>query len=253
MDSADHSEVIIDSLPYIDREIDYGGVRAKVDKLVEQEMRRRPTGSKRDQALNFPSNFEFFKDSPILSTEYQRVQQGKPIIEMDTNRYKLPDPEDKTDLESWKKAVDNSKSQLNHQNLRSYNLELLQKYGANAWRVHNFQLEHELQQYQKTLEEYKQNILELNKQRKSEQLQAGSQIENLELKWTEIIGKTLQVEVACASLETEIQQLKQYEQQLITQSESTKQSSQIQKTQMDDQKQIENENETEKSENETSE
>ncbi|CAG8528200.1 5366_t:CDS:2 [Diversispora eburnea] len=192
MDPADRPEVIIDSLPYIDREIDYGGVRAKVDKLVEQEMRKRPTGSKR-----------------------------KPIIEMDTNRYKLPDPEDKTDLESWKKAVDNSKSQLNHQNLRSYNLELLQKYGANAWRVHNFQLEHELQQYQKTLEEYKQNILELNKQRKSEQLQAGNQIENLELKWTEMIGKTLQVEVACASLETEIQQLKQYEQQLITQSEES--------------------------------
>lgn len=53
---------------------------------------------------------------------------------------------------------------------RLYNLELLQKYGANAWRVHNFQLEHELQQYQRTLEEYKQNILEINKQRKSEQV-----------------------------------------------------------------------------------
>lgn len=51
-----------------------------------------------------------------------------------------------------------------------FNLELLQKYGANAWRLHNYQLENELQQYQKTLEEYKQNILELNKQRKAEQV-----------------------------------------------------------------------------------
>ena len=47
------------------------------------------------------------------------------------------------------------------------------------------------------------------------QIQAGSQIEALENKWTELIGQTLQLEVACASLETEIQQLKQYEQQLI--------------------------------------
>lgn len=51
-----------------------------------------------------------------------------------------------------------------------FNLELLQKYGANAWRLHNYQLENELQQYQKTLEEYKQNILDLNKQRKAEQV-----------------------------------------------------------------------------------
>ena len=51
-----------------------------------------------------------------------------------------------------------------------FNLELLQKYGANAWKLHNYQLEQELQQYQKTLEEYKQNIFDLNKQRKSEQV-----------------------------------------------------------------------------------
>jgi len=51
-----------------------------------------------------------------------------------------------------------------------FNLELLQKYGANAWRLHNYQLEHELQQYQMTLDEYKQNILDLNKQRKADQV-----------------------------------------------------------------------------------
>jgi pre-mRNA-splicing factor SPF27 len=133
---------------------------------------------------------------------------------MDTVRYRLAEPENKEDQEAWKKAVDNSKAQLQHQNLRMFNLELLQKYGANGWRLHNYQLEHELQQYQKTLEEYKQNILDLNKQRKTEQLQAGNQIEALNNKWTEMIGQTLQVEVACASLEVEVQQLKLYEQQL---------------------------------------
>ncbi|RIB02566.1 hypothetical protein C2G38_2025260, partial [Gigaspora rosea] len=78
----------------------------------------------------------------------------------------------------------------------------------NAWKLHNYQLEHELQQLQRTLEDYRQKILELNKQRKAEQVA-------LENKWSELICQTLQLEVACASLETEIQQLKQYEQQLI--------------------------------------
>ena len=36
-------------------------MRAKVDKLVEQEMKKRPVNTKRDQTLNFPANFEFFK------------------------------------------------------------------------------------------------------------------------------------------------------------------------------------------------
>jgi hypothetical protein len=35
-------------------------MRAKVDKLVEQELKKRSTSLKRD-ALNFPANFEFFK------------------------------------------------------------------------------------------------------------------------------------------------------------------------------------------------
>ncbi|RIB02703.1 breast carcinoma amplified sequence 2-domain-containing protein [Gigaspora rosea] len=167
-------------------------MRAKVDKLVEQEMRKRPSQSKRDYASHFPSNFELFKESPILGTEYQRVQQGKPITEMDTSRYKLIEPDDKED-----------------------GRKQIQKFGANAWKLHNYQLEHELQQLQRTLEDYRQKILELNKQRKAEQIQAGSQIKALENKWTELIGQTLQLEMACASLETEIQQLKQYEQQLI--------------------------------------
>ncbi|GBB88106.1 hypothetical protein RclHR1_14620006 [Rhizophagus clarus] len=215
MDSTnEHPDVLIDSLPYFDQEIDYEGMRSKVDKLVEQEMKKRPVSVKRDQALNFPANFEFFKDSTILATEYQRVQQGKPIVEMDTSRYKLAEPENKDDQEAWNDAVNNSKAQLQHQNLRMFNLELLQKFGANSWRLHNYQLENELQQYQKTLEEYKQNILELNKQRKADQLQAGNTIEALNNRWTEMIGQTLQVEVACASLEVEVEQLKLYENQL---------------------------------------
>ena len=47
------------------------------------------------------------------------------------------------------------------------------------------------------------------------QIQASSQIKVLENKQTELIGQTLQLEVACALLKTKIQQLKQYERQLI--------------------------------------
>jgi hypothetical protein len=37
---------------------------------------------------------------------------------MDISRYKLAEPENKEDQEAWKKAADNSKAQLQHQNSR---------------------------------------------------------------------------------------------------------------------------------------
>jgi len=94
---------------------------------------------------------------------------------------------------------------------RLFNLELLQKYGANAWKVHNFQLEAQLKQLKHGVEEKKKEILELNKQRKLEQTEGGINLRNLESKWSDLISQTLQVEVACASLENELEELKRYE------------------------------------------
>lgn len=53
---------------------------------------------------------------------------------------------------------------------RLVNLELLQKFGANAWRLHNYQLEQQLKQTQRATEESRQRIVELNRQRKAEQV-----------------------------------------------------------------------------------
>ena len=67
---------------------------------------------------------------------------------------------------------------------------------------------------QLALEQYRTEILEVNKQRKAQQLQAGRQLQALEQKWTELIGHTIQVEVACATLSKELEQLNVYEEQL---------------------------------------
>ena len=58
------------------------------------------------------------QNSPVLSSYYQRIQQGKTKSELDTARYTLPTPANTNDIEEWRKAVDNSKAQLEHSNLR---------------------------------------------------------------------------------------------------------------------------------------
>lgn len=53
---------------------------------------------------------------------------------------------------------------------RLTNLELLQKYGSNAWRIHNFQLEATSKNYEKAVEDLKQLTVEVNRDRKNTQV-----------------------------------------------------------------------------------
>ncbi|KAI1311334.1 hypothetical protein EDD11_003479 [Mortierella claussenii] len=114
----------------------------------------------------------------------------------------------------WLQALDNAEAQLEHQNQRILNLELVQKFGGNAWNIHNYQMEYDLSLIQKAVDEKKTEVIELNKLRKRDQLEVADSLMRLETKWADMISSTLQVEVASASLEAELAQLKEYEAKL---------------------------------------
>lgn len=113
-----------------------------------------------------------FSSSDFLRSELERVSSGAkpaPGTGLDVQRYSLPAPPSNAPLESWKKALDNAGSQLEHQQLRLSNLELMQKYGSNAWRVANFLVEKEIERLEKQTEEVKLRTEELNRERKARQ------------------------------------------------------------------------------------
>lgn len=95
-----------------------------------------------------------------------------------------------------------------------FNLELLQKYGANAWRVHNYQLETGLTDIKKNTEYLRNQILEINRERKNDQTQAAAALASLENKWSDLITQNLQVDIACATLESEVDELRRYKQSI---------------------------------------
>lgn len=80
-----------------------------------------------------------FTKSLFLQQEMDRVAKGEPIKPLDVSRYKLERPSGETerDVKAWKAARDNAQAQLEHQHTRIMNLELMNKYGTNAWRQHN--------------------------------------------------------------------------------------------------------------------
>ena len=78
-------------------------------------------------------------------------------------------PEDEKNGD-WKGAVDNAKIQLEYQEGRSINLELMNKYGPNQWKLGNYQLEKINEFLLQEMEELKESIHTVNRERKQEQV-----------------------------------------------------------------------------------
>ncbi|XP_031571110.1 pre-mRNA-splicing factor SPF27-like [Actinia tenebrosa] len=201
-------EVAPDALPYYDQGYEDPGVREMVNQLVEEETRRyRPTKN----YLEFlpKPDFEVFL-TPVLKNEFDRISKRQPMELLSMKRYELPKPapSQKHDVAAWTEAVENSMAQLQHQAERIINLELLSKYGSNAWKVHCDVLNKLLEQQQKSLNDLRKNVQEINWQRKSEQSPAGEQLQHLEHSWVGLVSKNYEIERACLELEKEVQRLK---------------------------------------------
>lgn len=124
----------------------------------------------------------------MLKAELSRVENHESLPAIDTVRYQLPAP---TSIpgsdEEWLKALQNARSQLEHQRVRlvslvmilkNYiqlinsqdNLTLLQQYGSNSWRVRNYLLESTCSAVEKLLEEVKERTTDVNRSRKKSQV-----------------------------------------------------------------------------------
>jgi len=200
--------VIIDALPYIDKEYDDPEMKKYVDKLIEDELKV----TVKNDTSDLPQTIELFENDEILKNEMERIKNGEPFPLLDTIRYRLSDPQDHSNINEWVEAVENSEAQLEHQYNRLINLELLNKFGANAWRYNNFQLEQILNELTEKVNDMKNKIIDINKERKYLQTKSETKLQQLEQQWRENVSKVLEIEAACKNLESEIQAKKESQQ-----------------------------------------
>ena len=157
-----------------------------------------------------PPAYEPFSSRPDLREELERVASGQPSpYPLDTRRYTLPSPSAGRDapLDEWQAAVDTAHAQLAHMDLRLKNVELLKKYGSNAWRLSNFQQEQDIRMLSEQLDAVKAETNEINRLRQKDQTEVGSKLALLEKRWTELISRGLQLEVANVTTRVEVEQL----------------------------------------------
>jgi len=194
---SNNTPVLLSVLPYIDE--NYEEKEDEINNLIAQEM---ATFTPPNYLTKFPNISLQFDD--LLTQEFERVQRGDKLDGLDTTRYQLEVPNQDSDIKLWKDALKNAECQLEQQYLRLTNLELLQTYGANAWKKYNEYLENQHRRLSLLLDAVKKEIEELNSQRKSEQTACGATLRSLESKWKTLVYKNLDIEAACVDLEKEI-------------------------------------------------
>ncbi|KAI0963256.1 hypothetical protein AcW1_000384 [Taiwanofungus camphoratus] len=162
-------------------------------------------------AFRLPRSSSLFTH-PLLEAELARVESHQSLPPLDTTRYQLPGPSSiPASEEDWKKAVENAHAQLEHLRLRHANLTLLQSYGSNAWRIHNYLVESTAKNLEKALEDLRNLTTEVNRERKNFQTRIGNQLTSLETRWMELISNILQIEMANVALEVDIDRLNKSE------------------------------------------
>jgi len=204
---------IIESLPYYDNDQEkYPQLRAKVEQEIARELKQIPQQSLHPRV---PPPATLFERNDLLQAELKRVESHQQMPPLDQIRYQLPAPtKTPASREDWEAALKNAKAQLEHQKLRQHNIALLQNYGSNAWRIHNFTLEETTKGLERALEEVKEQTVEVNRDRKQYQTQLGNQLSALENRWSELIATVLQIEFANIALEAEVGQLTRRETEL---------------------------------------
>eukprot|EP01103_Thecamoeba_quadrilineata_P019635 TRINITY_DN8039_c0_g1_i1.p1 TRINITY_DN8039_c0_g1~~TRINITY_DN8039_c0_g1_i1.p1 ORF type:complete len:236 (-),score=52.22 TRINITY_DN8039_c0_g1_i1:101-808(-) len=197
---------LIDALPYFDDEFNDNAIKAQVWQLLEEEMR---SFQPPDYLAQYPSLPPLFDGTTYAKLELERLSRNEKMKPLDQTRYLLPGPRPnkKTDVKSWENALTNAQSQLEHQYLRLINLELLNNYGANTWHIHNESLKKIRDRASKMLTSYRNQIDDINRKRRSEQVVAGKKIHQLQNHWEELCKKNIEIDFAIQKLEAEISEL----------------------------------------------
>lgn len=196
------TNAIHESLPYIDTEPS-PSERAAALALISSELSSDTTPHPSQSAL-LPENY-----SPLILSELDRISIKEPLKAITTTHYEALSPPLTTtaspeSLLAWRTALSNAYTSSTYLSGRVANLELLERYGKNAWLEGNRQLEDVLRSLERELKERKEEIDGVVIERKRAQEEVGGEVRGLEEGWRRGVGRVLEVEVAAEGVRREV-------------------------------------------------
>ena len=87
---------------------------------------------------------------------------------------------------------------------RNENVIIQSQHAPNAWLVRNYQLNAELKELQSVLAGMEEQVTDVNRARRVYQEDVGQHLTRLETRWQELVGSTVQLEMACVAMQGEV-------------------------------------------------
>lgn len=163
----------LDSLAYLDNEVEVRQLRPAVEALIMEEARRGTRAESVYTAL-LPASTKAVAigaPSPLLAISDRATSHEPPILP--------PAPRDADTLEAWHSAAQKINAVVDHAGVSLGNFALLDRYGPNVWKVQNSSLESAIVRAKEQLCDVKKETAALNARRKSEQLKAATRLGKL--------------------------------------------------------------------------
>ena len=205
-------EARIDALPYYDDLINDKSLKTKAEALIEAECATyKPRKSYLAEVLP-PMQTEAFL-TPLLKSEYARLDRKENLNALDMDRYVLPAPSagHQHDVSAWEQCIENSAAQLEHQAIRMENLSLLENYGCAAYRVNNDYLQSQVTFQKKFLEKLNKELHEVHWTRKSIHDNYGLKLDEARKGYREKIVDNFQLEQELIKMRGALKNLEQAE------------------------------------------
>lgn len=195
-------DVVMDSLPYYD--VVHEDYEQYALALIEEEMKNR---SAPDLDSLPPIKFR----TPLMEQEYQRLidTDGKALSTewIITNMANPPGGDDENDVEAWRTAVKQARSEYEAERAHSMALEARKDNGAAVlWKGFNDNLDKELAALRQAVSEQKERVEQINLYRSEEQQKVGKQLHILTDKYKNALGRRFQLQQALLALENEVEQ-----------------------------------------------
>jgi hypothetical protein len=163
---ADDKNILIDSLAYIDQEY-------RNDRRIIEEMKRLIAEEiSKFEPINYLEKYQQIEESEFLKKEFSRVESRRKlglITDIQTN-FELPPPNKAQDDKTWETLHNNMNISLQHSNIKSFNLDLLIKYGPSTWKRYLSLFENLIEQLEIEKESIDKKNDEINQERKFKQV-----------------------------------------------------------------------------------
>ena len=194
-----------DDLPYIDQQITQENYAA-ASALIAHELKSFQIDSLHKDV---PSTYE--PRLPELTELHAQSLAGlepsaRPSLGgIDLSRYEEPStPINQSDLAQWRKNLRQAYTSHLYLAQRNTNLNLLERFGKNAWLISNSQVEDELKMLERELADVQTEAQHIQDERTSRQSTIKAEFEGLEEAWRSSLSKSVEAEIAVAGLQREI-------------------------------------------------